>query len=201
MVGEHGNWFRGIAFLACAVAGSTESWELRHPTGQRDLEVFDLDNRRVNPFDAPEGRAIVFLFTRTDCPIANRYAPELERLYREYAPQRIAFRLVYVDPREPVEAIRRHLREYRLELPALRDSHHAIVDLAGARVTPEAAVFLPGRRLVYRGRIDDRYVDIDKMRPAPTRKDLRDVLMAIVAGRVVPPQTTDAVGCLIADLR
>jgi thiol-disulfide isomerase/thioredoxin len=165
------------------------------------LRVFDLENREVDPFDAPEARAIVFVFTRSDCPVSNRYAPELERLYRELAPQHVAFRLVYIDPREAVETIRGHLREYGLHLPALRDPRHAIVELAGARVTPEAAVFLPGRRLVYRGRIDNRYADIDKMRPAPTRQDLREALSAILSGTPVTPRTTDAAGCLIADVR
>src|SRR5882672_8091793 len=34
----------------------------------------------VDPFAAPAGtRAIVFLFTATDCPISNRFAPEVRR--------------------------------------------------------------------------------------------------------------------------
>ena len=41
---------------------------------------------------------MVLLFIRTDCPISNRYAPDLERLYERFAPQGVEFRLVYPEP-------------------------------------------------------------------------------------------------------
>ena len=165
------------------------------------VRVFTLDDTVIDPLDQPGFRATVFIFTRTDCPIANRYAPEIQRLHREFGPQRVAFRLVYLDAGEPLDAIRTHLDQYGYEIQALRDPRHALVLLTGARATPEAAVFTTERRLVYRGRIDDRYVDFNRVRSSPTRHDLREVLTAIVSGRRVEPRTTDAVGCLIADLR
>ncbi|HVG86104.1 MAG TPA: hypothetical protein VM820_16370, partial [Vicinamibacterales bacterium] len=43
--------------------------------------VVDLDGRPVNPLRVPaEARAHVLVFTTTDCPISNRYAPEITRL-------------------------------------------------------------------------------------------------------------------------
>jgi hypothetical protein len=75
-----------------------------------------------------------------------------------------------------------------------------MVQLAGARVTPEAAVFI-GKRLVYRGRIDDRYVTFGTTRPAPRVHDLEQVLERISSGRNVELQTTKAVGCFIEDLK
>ncbi len=74
---------------------------------------------------------------------------------------------------------------------------------AGARITPEAAVFVPGSggpRLVYHGRIDDRYPELGRMRPAPTTRDLEDVLEAVLAGRPVPRDAAPAVGCFLADV-
>ena len=80
----------------------------------------------------------------------------------------------------------------------MRDPKLALVKFAGATITPEAAVVVGGR-VVYRGRIDDRYVDLGRERPAPTQRDLFDVLTAIVAGKPVPHATTQAVGCFISD--
>jgi hypothetical protein len=54
--------------------------------------------------------------------------------------------------------------------------------------------------LVYAGRIDDQWVDFGKARPAPTRRDLQEVLAALVAGDRPTPERTAAVGCFIADL-
>jgi hypothetical protein len=195
-------WIVGLvahAMLTIAVPGSAQ---LAGTTAaDRRVRVLDLADRTVDPLDQPGARAIVVIFTRTDCPIANRYAPEVQRLHRAFGPKRVAFRLVYLDPGEPVEAIRSHLRQYGYDIPALRDPRHVLVALTGARATPEAAVFTAERRMVYRGRIDDWYVDLNKVRPSPTRHDLRDVLTALLAGTPVEPRTTDAVGCFIADLR
>jgi hypothetical protein len=146
----------------------------------------------------------VLVFTRTDCPISNRYAPELRRLRRTLAGRGLRFWLVYPDPAESPDAIRRHTREFAFGFEAVRDPHHDLVRLAGATVTPEAAVFVSGPsgpQMVYRGRIDDRAAALGRTRPAPGRRDLEDVLEALAEGRTVVPRTTTAVGCVISALR
>jgi hypothetical protein len=83
----------------------------------------------------------------------------------------------------------------------LRDPDHDLVRLAGATITPEAAVFVQGREMVYRGRIDDRYVDFGMTRTKATTHDLRNTLDAVLAGKPVPAARTRAIGCYIADLQ
>ena len=168
------------------------------PPSAPDLKLLDLDGNEVDPLRA--GTVSVFVFTRTDCPISNRYAPEIRRIYDRFEPQGVAFWLVYVDPDESAEVIRRHLADYAYPLPALRDTRHALVSLTGASVTPEAAVFVGPGRMIYRGRIDDWYVDFGKSRTAATRHDLQDILQALLDGDDVEPSTAPAVGCFIADL-
>jgi hypothetical protein len=53
---------------------------------------------------------------------------------------------------------------------------------------------------VYHGRIDDRFVDLGRERPAPTERDLFNALTAIVAGKPVARAATQPVGCFISDL-
>ena len=168
------------------------------PSSAPDLKLLDLDGNEVDPLQSDA--VSVFVFTRTDCPISNRYAPEIRRIYERFEPQGVAFWLVYVDPDESAEVIRKHLADYSYPLSALRDPRHVLVSLTGASVTPEAAVFVGPRRMIYRGRIDDWYVDFGKSRTAATRHDLQDVLQALLDGDDVEPGTTTAVGCFIADL-
>ena len=165
------------------------------------LQLLDLMGRRVEPLQATDAKTTVFVFIRTDCPISNRYAPEIRQLYERFASSSVTFWLVYPDPDESVETIRQHLKEYEYHLGVLRDPQHTLVKLAGVRVTPEAVVFVPGRRMVYRGRIDDRYVAFGKTRPGPTTHDLEQVLEAILEGRPITAKTTTAIGCFISDLR
>jgi hypothetical protein len=158
----------------------------------------------VQPLAASEVRATVFVFTRTDCPIASRYLPELERMQSRASARAMAFWLVFVDRDEPAESIQAHLRTYGFHGRVLRDGEHALVRLAGATVTPEAAVFTHGARgptLVYRGRIDDRYADLGRARPAPTVRDLDEVLDTLSTGASIRFRSTEAVGCVIADLQ
>jgi len=163
------------------------------------LRLVDLDGSEVDPFG--DAAVTVFVFSRTDCPISNRYAPELRRLYESFAPRGVRFWLVYPDPDEAVEAIRRSLEEYDYPVTGLRDPRHVLVDRTEATVTPEAVVFKGSEDLVYRGRIDDRFVDFGKTRAAATTHDLEDALEAVLDGRPVPHPRTRAVGCYIPDRR
>jgi thiol-disulfide isomerase/thioredoxin len=142
--------------------------------------------------------ATVLVFLSTSCPIANRYAPEIERLYERFKDSGIRFYLVY--PNDSESAIRDHLRQYGYSIPTLRDAQHRLAARSRVRATPEVAVFVGReRRLVYHGRIDDRFVDFAKERPAPTQRDLEQTLEAVVAGRgeALEPRSTDAFGCVI----
>ena len=167
----------------------------------RALNPVDLQNHLVDPFQALNAKAVVFIFVRSDCPISNRYAPEIHRLHEKYASQGFVFWLVYPDPDASPEEISRHLKEYSLPPIALRDPHQSLVKRAGVQVTPEVAVFFPDGREIYRGRIDDRVADFGKERPGPTKHDLDEVLTCIQAGQPVTNRTTRAIGCYISDLR
>lgn len=170
------------------------------PTSLADLELLDLEGRTVRPLAGADARAYVFILARTDCPISNRYAPELQRLHQRFAPAGIVFRLVYPDPADEADGIRRHVEDFGYPFEALRDPKHRLVRLAQATVTPEAIVFArggSGPHLVYRGRIDDRYVAFGKARPAAKSRDLERILEAIEADEAVRLRTTPAVGCAI----
>lgn len=140
----------------------------------------------------------VYVFTTTDCPISNRYAPEIQRLAAKYS-AKVKFVLVYPVPTDSPELIREHQKKYGYALESIRDTNHLLVKQTGVTVTPEVAV-MAGDRLVYRGRIDDRYIELGKDRAQPTERDLESMLDALVAGKHVARRETRAVGCILSDL-
>ena len=97
------------------------------------------------------------------------------------------FRLVYPNRLDTTAAIDTHIRAYAYPLIAERDPDHELVKLAGATITPEAAVFDKNDRLVYLGRIDDRFVELGRERPVAGQHDLRNALTALVAGKPSRP--------------
>ena len=163
--------------------------------------VVDLNGRPVDPLTVPGGtRAHVLVFTTTDCPISNRYAPEIKRLAASYAERGVRFWIVYPVPGDTPDKIRAHASQFGFDLPIARDTRFALVKHTGVSVTPEVAVIEGTGAMPYRGRVDDRYVDFGVDRPAPTTRDLDQALANLLVGKPIEPKTTRAIGCILSDL-
>ena len=160
----------------------------------------DLAGKGVDPFAISSGRVVVLLFVRTDCPISNRYAPLVQKLSEKFR-GKANFWLVYPDAAETPAQIRAHDQEFRYSIPALRDIRRQLVKRAQVTITPEAAVFDAGGKLLYHGRIDNRYVDFGRSRQAATTHELEDAVTAALAGKTVKLDHANAVGCYISDLK
>lgn len=181
-----------LAGLASAGPGATVA-------APADLLVPGLDGAAVAPLaPAEEVEATVLLFVMSDCPISNRYAPEVRRIHEAFG-ERTAFWLVYVDTHRPVAELASHRSSFGYPFGAVLDVEGALAAAAGATVTPEAAVWDAAGRLVYRGRIDDRFVSFGVTRAAPTTRDLSAVLERVAGGESLPFTETRAIGCYIPD--
>lgn len=200
--------------LGHLLAGTGMLFAVLTGCGGTDLPgVENLQGERTNPFVGTSAKATVAIFVDSDCPVSNRYAPELRRLHDKFTGQGVTFWLVYPDPGLSAGSIRAHMNEFGFSMPALRDPLHSFVELAKAQVTPEAGVFLADGTLIYHGRIDDRYVEIGRQRARASHHDVEEVLNAVLAGRSPDSSFTPAagrplsalsqpgVGCFIRDFR
>jgi hypothetical protein len=159
----------------------------------------DLDGRVVNPFAVNSDKATVLVFVRRDCPVSGRYAPVIQRTSKQYAGQ-ASFWLVYPDKSDTPQEIRNSVRQYGYELPVLRDPERSLVKISHVQITPEVAVFDRNRQLVYDGRIDDWYVDLNRARPTPTTHELQDAITAAMTRTAVRHKEIRGVGCYISDV-
>ena len=167
------------------------------------VQATDVAGRRVTLRSGVGTRAVVLLFVASDCPISNRYIPEMRRLIAEFGPEKVRFWFVYPNLTETTAAIRAHEGAFGMHTAehceALRDPDGALARGVGARATPEAAVLVPaegdGLRTVYVGRIDDRYMSLGTERPQATQHDLEQAVRAVVAGTTVPKPGGPVVGC------
>jgi len=141
----------------------------------------------------------VLVSTSTECPISNRYAPEINRLNLKFA-GKVQFLMVYPAPADTDAMVRAHIKQFGYPNQWLHDTGQRLVKQTGATVTPEVAVMSVDRKVLYRGRIDDRYLEFGKDRLEPTVRDLERALDAIIIGKPVPVAETRAIGCFIADL-
>lgn len=161
--------------------------------------IADIRGRLQRPFQAGKTANVIFFITN-DCPISNGYAREIHRICDQFAGSAACF-LNYVDPGLTPQAAAKHVSDYgHGDYPALVDAKHILVKATGATVTPEAVVIAPGGKIVYRGRIDNKYVTWGSSRPEATERDLRVVLEALTQGKPVPAPRTKAIGCFITPL-
>ena len=184
---------------ACAVAALVLAASLGVAQAQ-SLHAIDLQGREVERLATAGTRVVVLIFAATDCPISNRYIPEIARLNRELAAQDVAFWWVFPNPGDPLATVQKHVHDYSITTPVLIDSHQDLVRMAKVAVTPEAAVFAVKNgnlREVYHGRIDDRYIAFGKERPQATHHDLEEVIQATLAGRPIPQSHHGPIGCSI----
>ena len=145
-------------------------------------------------------RAVVLFFVASDCPISNRYMPELQRIEQEFQGRQVRFWFVYPNITETHASIHAHQAAYAGDGHILTDAKGRLTALTGARVTPEAAVLVPGGstlHTVFTGRVDDRYLSFGVERPQPTRHDLEAALTAALAHQPVAPPGGAPVGCAI----
>src|SRR4029077_20951272 len=84
----------------------------------------------AQPPVASNAIAKVFVFTTTDCPISNRYAPEIERLAAKFSPEG-AFTLGYPVPTDTPALITAHQKEFAFTIPFMRDTRQALVKQTG----------------------------------------------------------------------
>lgn len=160
-------------------------------------EISDIHGQKHELLADKAQTATVLFFIGHDCPISNTYAPEINRICKEYEPKKFACYLVYPDPDLSATEAKTHYKEFSYHSPALLDPSHKLVKKTGVTVTPEVAVLAPSGKVLYRGRIDDMFVDFGKKRPEPTQRDLRLALDAISKDKPVPNKTTKAIGCYI----
>ena len=160
-------------------------------------QVRDIDGTARDLF-TPAAAASVLLFIASDCPVSNGYAPEIERICRDYRTKGVACSLVYEDVSIEAAGVREHRDAYGYkDIAAVIDGDGAIARRAKATVTPQAVVVGPAGIVKYRGRIDNRYAALGKARRVVTVHDLRDALDAVSAGRAVARPDTEAFGCFI----
>ena len=166
----------------------------------RALTVIDTDGKMWSLLTPAARQLDLLFFVATDCPISNRYAPEIARICTDYRARGVRCFLIYPDAGLDIATVSAHVREYGLAgaAPAIVDRGHALVRAVGPRVTPEAALYSSAGR-VYRGRIDDWYIDVGRSRRQATQHDVRLRIDAALVGRSIAPAETEAVGCFIAN--
>lgn len=166
-------------------------------TRHLEFNLLDAAGQRHTAQEWKGARAVVLFFLATECPISSRYAPEINRIVAGFTSRHVVFYGVHSDPGIEAPAVLRYARDFSLNFPVLMDPNQELAAGTGVSVTPTAVILSPEGELLYRGRIDDRYLDYGKYREANIQPDLRLALEAALAGRKIEPPRTKPIGCAL----
>jgi peroxiredoxin len=163
------------------------NFSLKDPTG-KTRSFADLAGKR----------ATVIAFLSTECPMSNSYLEVLTELAGKYDDRGVRLMLINPNSQESDAEVAKHIGEFNVKFPVLRDSELVVADAVGAKTTPEVFLVDSDRVVRYRGRIDDQYVSRLKRREQVTRHDLREAIDELLAGKSITVPETEALGCPIA---
>lgn len=181
-----------LAALASWGATPATSAEL-NVIGTRVLDV----NGQIHQLGMNESLApVAIVFLDTGCPIANRYSPEMNQFHELAKSNGVELYGMLSDPLLTLKEAQAFQQKYKLEFPLIWDANGDLAMRLKPTHFPECFVIGKDDKLVYRGRIDNRFAAVGKLRQNITSHELRDAIVAISKG--IKPATNYAppIGCV-----
>ena len=137
------------------------------------------------------------MFICRHCPFVKHVQEELAKLGKDYQGKDIG--IVAISSNDPIaypedspDSLKEMAQELEFTFPYCFDETQKVAKAYTAVCTPDFFLFDKGRKLVYRGQLDDS-------RPGNnipvTGKDLRAAIDAVLEDRTVDPNQKPSIGC------
>ena len=139
------------------------------------------------------GNATIVVFLNFQCPISNRYVPELVEMSAIFKDRKVNIIGVCCDVESPKE-LANHIQEFKINFPVFYDPEHIVSTAFLADYTPQVFLMDSVMTLRYFGRINDQYEDRATRNFVIKTHDLRDALSNVLANKEVLIQYTQSVG-------
>lgn len=183
----------GFATAAPPAAAANTAAAQKYPAGTLPAangEQVDLASLRGS-------QATVFVSLSIECPLSNGYIPTLNQLYDQFSAKGVALVALNANDGQSLKLMSRHLKEFEIKFPLLKDAGAHIATGLGLTHCPEVCVVDKVGTIVYRGRVDDRYTRRGSA-PGPIRQEnLQQSLRQLLAGEQITVASTPPIGCPI----
>ena len=165
----------------------------------RVRRVTDVSGRVHQLGETRGAKAIVLVFLGPECPISQRYVPELNRIAVEQGTNAVEFYGVVSGASMTRTQALAFTKEYSIKFPVLFDDAGQLARWLRPTHVPEAFVLKPDGDRLYHGRINDWYASPGKPRAFIQHHELRDAIGAVLAGKTPPNIFAPPVGCYFED--
>lgn len=148
----------------------------------------------------PGAKAVVLVFLGPECPISQRYIPELNRIAAQQQTNAVEFYGVVAGKKIARTNVAAFAQEYAVRFPVLVDNDLSLARWLRPTHLPEAFVLKPDGDVIYHGRIDDWYESIGKPRAVVQQRELRDAISAALSHQAPARAYARPVGCYFEEL-
>lgn len=187
------NWLAILLMTgACLGAGESGHDLFRVRTG---VDTAGAQHR----FAAKDAKGVVFVFLGPECPVSQRYVPELNRIARHADTNAVEFFGVISGKSMTRTQAVEFVKEYAIQFPVIFDEKKALAHWLRPTHMPEAFVLKPDGDRVYRGRIDDWYLAPGRPRAVIRERELREAIAAVGVGKMPATHFAPPVGCYFED--
>jgi mono/diheme cytochrome c family protein len=140
----------------------------------------------------------VVVFVNGDCPIARSYVPELNRLHEKWNMQSetISLHALWGSPTSSHGELRDFTTKFDVKFPIVFDPLAQIARALKPTHVPEAFVLNADGKVVYRGRIDERWAAPGVKRTVVQSHDLEMAVERLSQNPLGEVASTTPVGCL-----
>jgi peroxiredoxin len=179
---------------------ATPSTMLELGTSAPDFSLTDVSSgRAVSLQTFADKDVLLVMFICHHCPFVKHVRVELARLGQDYKAKSVG--IVAISSNDPAvssedspEGLKRMVAEWDLDYSVCYDESQAVAKRYAAACTPDFYVFDRGRKLAYRGQLDDSRPSNNK---PVTGADLRGAIDALLAGKPVSAEQRPSLGCNI----
>ena len=170
-----------------------------------DFKLPGVDGRTYRLKSFAKAKYLAVIFTCNHCPTAQAYEERIKQLVTDYKSRGVAFvainpnsprgvrldELGYTDVDDTITSMKIRAKQRAFNFPYLDDGPtEKVARQYGPVATPHVFIFDGQRKLRYQGRVDD-----NERESLVKKRDTRDALEALLAGREPAVTQTKVFGC------
>src|SRR3954467_15059585 len=161
-----------------------------------EFDLPGVDGKRYSLGSFKNSKLLVVVFSCNHCPFVIGSEDRMNKLYADYSAKGVAMVAINSNeteghPTDSFEHMVQRARDKNFRFACVRDDSQQVAVAYGALRTPHFYVFDQDRKLRYTGRMDDDTITPGK----ETTHELRDAMVALLAGKQPSVPLNNSIGC------
>ena len=190
-----------IAAATMAFTSVNEQLVLGDTAPMQEHEMMDISGKNMSLKGLAGKNGLVVIFSCNTCPFVLGWEDQYPMLAKQAAYAEVGFVLVNSNEAkregdDSFEEMKKHAKEAGYDMPYVVDANSELANAFGANTTPHVFMFDANMTLVYKGSINNKYEQKDKV---ATTRWLHDAMMLMADGNAakINPAETKNIGCSI----